>query len=163
MEFWAFLLLGIGLVIVMLEVFIPSGGLLGIGAAAAIVSGAVVAWKSDSGIFTTYVALTFVLLPVTLGIGLKLFPKTPIGQKMTLAGSTFDPSEATAGGGQFASLLDRTGVTHTALRPAGKALIDGRIVDVVARGELIERGRPIKVVRVEGNRVFVTEVPRENA
>lgn len=155
MEFWAFLLLGLGLVIVMLEVFIPSAGLLGIIAAAAILSGGVLAWRADSGVFSIYLGLAFVLVPVVVALGLKLFPKTPFGRRMTLGGSTFDPAEAAAGGDQYAGLADQRGVAHTTLRPAGKARIAGRLVDVVTRGELIDRGQPVRVLRVEGNRVFV--------
>jgi membrane-bound serine protease (ClpP class) len=41
------------------------------------------------------------------------------------------------------------------LRPAGIARIDGRRVDVVSRGEMIESGSPVRVLSVEGNRVVV--------
>jgi len=161
-EFWSILLLGLGLVIVMLEVFIPSAGILGIVAAAAIISGAVVAWRAEPGVFSTYMTLAAALIPVTIIGGLKLFPKTPIGKHMTLAGSTFDLKDATAGGDQYEQLRDQDGVAETTLRPAGKALIDGRLIDVTTRGEMIERGQPVRVVRVEGNRVFVaTKRPSE--
>lgn len=154
-EFWSILLLGLGLVIVMLEVFIPSAGLLGILAAAAIISGAVVAWRAEPGVFSTYIAMAAAMIPVVIIGGLKLFPKTPIGRQMTLAGSTFDLKDATAGGTQYDQLRGKEGVAETTLRPAGKAMIDGWLVDVTTRGEMIERGLPVRVVRVEGNRVFV--------
>jgi membrane-bound serine protease (ClpP class) len=52
-------------------------------------------------------------------------------------------------------LLDQTGVAFTTLRPCGTALINGRRVDVVSEGSMIERGTAVKVVAIEGMRVVV--------
>ncbi len=52
-------------------------------------------------------------------------------------------------------LLHQTGTAFTQLRPAGTAVINGRRVDVVTEGQLIERGTPVQVVAVEGMRVVV--------
>jgi membrane-bound serine protease (ClpP class) len=48
------------------------------------------------------------------------------------------------------------GVAQSALRPAGKALVNGEPCDVVTDGEFIEAGEAIVVQRVEGFRVVVT-------
>lgn len=53
------------------------------------------------------------------------------------------------------ALLHKTGTAFTQLRPAGTALINGKRVDVVTEGQLIERDTPIQVVAVEGMRVVV--------
>jgi membrane-bound serine protease (ClpP class) len=55
-------------------------------------------------------------------------------------------------------LLNQTGTAYTQLRPAGTALINGRRVDVVTEGALIERGTPVKVIKVEGMRVIVRAI-----
>jgi membrane-bound serine protease (ClpP class) len=55
----------------------------------------------------------------------------------------------------YAALAGREGVSETDLRPAGIAFIDGKKVDVVTGGELVEKGRPVRVVKVEGNRIVV--------
>lgn len=157
MEFWAFILLGLGLVFIMLEVFFPSFGLLGTLAAGCLIAGAVLAYQSGSPIFRNYLLVAFVLGPVVTLVALKTWPKTPMGRKMTLEGSTFDPREAAPGGADLDALAGKNGVSITPLRPAGKALIDDRRVDVLTRGELIEAGTPIHVLRVEANRVFVAE------
>jgi membrane-bound serine protease (ClpP class) len=54
-------------------------------------------------------------------------------------------------------LLERTGTALTPLRPAGTAVIDGKRVDVVTEGQMIERGTPVHVIAVEGLRVVVRE------
>jgi membrane-bound serine protease (ClpP class) len=159
MEVWAFVLLGMSLVLILLEVFIPSGGLIGTVAAGCMVSGAVLAWKAGGNLFVVYLVLAFVLGPAVTFAGLKVFPHTPFGKALTLKGSSFQPHEAAAGGGgrEYEDLVGRDGIADTPLRPAGKAVFEGRRVDVVTRGEMIDRGRTVRVVRVEGNRVFVAE------
>jgi len=52
-------------------------------------------------------------------------------------------------------LLHQTGVAFTQLRPCGTALINGRRIDVVTEGGLIEKDTPLKVIALEGMRVVV--------
>ncbi len=56
------------------------------------------------------------------------------------------------------TLLSKQGVTMSVLRPAGKARIDDRLVDVVSDGPFIPEGSDIEVVEVAGNRVVVRQV-----
>jgi len=53
------------------------------------------------------------------------------------------------------SLLARVGVADTALRPTGKASIDGRRVDVVSDGDFIDQGTAVEVVEIDGTRIVV--------
>lgn len=55
-------------------------------------------------------------------------------------------------------LRGRTGTAASFLRPAGIASIDGRRIDVLTEGEFIPQGTPVRVVRVEGARVFVEAI-----
>ena len=51
--------------------------------------------------------------------------------------------------------IGRTGAAHTPLRPAGIADLDGVRLNVVTEGDYIESGTPVRVVRVDGNRIVV--------
>jgi membrane-bound serine protease (ClpP class) len=53
------------------------------------------------------------------------------------------------------SLLRRTGIAQTALRPTGKIMVDGQRIDVVSDGDFIEQGAPVEIVEVAGTRVVV--------
>jgi membrane-bound serine protease (ClpP class) len=55
-------------------------------------------------------------------------------------------------------LLGKTGVAVTLLRPAGRAEFEGVVIDVVTEGDFIERGKPVRVKYVDGNRVVVEVV-----
>ena len=58
----------------------------------------------------------------------------------------------------FDDLVGRQGTTTTQLTPGGKARIGDMLVNVIADGEVIDRGAKIEVVKVQGNRVIVKEV-----
>ena len=49
------------------------------------------------------------------------------------------------------------GTASTFLRPAGKAQFGDRNIDVVTEGDYIEKGTPVKILDIKGNRVVVTE------
>jgi membrane-bound serine protease (ClpP class) len=53
------------------------------------------------------------------------------------------------------ALDGKSGTTLTRCRPSGMAEIEGQRVNVVAEGTMLEAGIPIKVIRIEGNRVVV--------
>jgi len=53
------------------------------------------------------------------------------------------------------SLVGKSGVALSILRPAGRANIDGVISDVVTGGEFIERGEKIIVIESVGRRILV--------
>lgn len=55
----------------------------------------------------------------------------------------------------FRHLVGKHGVVTTQLIPSGKARFDGKLVDVTAEGEVIERGQEVVVTAVHGNRVVV--------
>jgi membrane-bound serine protease (ClpP class) len=103
--------------------------------------------------------LTFVALAVVGGLGtalaaFKLFPRTPLGKRMIVEGPTFAHDTA-ATDPRSRDLLGKSGRAVSTLRPAGIADIEGRRVDCVADGELLDAGTEVTVVRVDGNRVVV--------
>lgn len=58
----------------------------------------------------------------------------------------------------FTTLIGHQGTASTNLMPAGKATIEGRMIDVIADGDVIDRGTPVEVVSVRGTRVMVRAV-----
>jgi membrane-bound serine protease (ClpP class) len=61
----------------------------------------------------------------------------------------------------FRSLIGRTGLATSFLRPAGVATVDGKRVDVLTEGDFVPAGSPIRVSRVEGARIFVHPIKEE--
>jgi membrane-bound serine protease (ClpP class) len=75
------------------------------------------------------------------------------------AGPVLDPAIAggrtTQIGEQDPTLVSKHGVAFSMLRPAGRARIDGKLIDVVSEGEFLEAGTAIEVTEVSGNKVVV--------
>ena len=115
---------------------------------------AVILSYRDFGLQTGNLVLGGVLVGLIIGIlcWLKFFPESRIAGLFI--------SRRTVGelGVTRPELLHRTGVAITQLRPSGTAFINGKRVDVVTEGALIEQGASLKVVAVEGLRVVVREV-----
>ena len=111
-------------------------------------------FKSASWAAVVSLVLGGVLVGLIIGVlcWLKFFPESRIARRFI--------SQRTVGelGVSKPELVNCTGVTITQLRPSGTAFINGKRVDVVTEGGLIEQGASIKVVAVEGLRVVVREV-----
>lgn len=60
------------------------------------------------------------------------------------------------------SLVGKQGKALTPLRPSGTAIIEGRRQDVLTEGDYISNNALIKVIRVEGRKIFVEQVTAED-
>ena len=156
---YAIILLVVGILLVFLETFIPSGGILGFVAAASLVGAVILAFMQSGTIGWTILLIALVCVPVLILLGLKVLPRTPFGRKLLLMG----PHEKFGDAGGKAGISDqnfdllngKTGVTVTQLRPSGVAEIDGERYSVVAEGEIIDPGCDVVVIKVEGNNIIV--------
>jgi membrane-bound ClpP family serine protease len=94
----------------------------------------------------------FVGLVIAALFWLKFFPGSRIAKVFISQPSGGERGRANP------DLLDRTGVAISQLRPSGAAYINGKRVDVVTEGTLIDQGASIRVVALEGIRVVVREI-----
>jgi membrane-bound serine protease (ClpP class) len=141
-----------GLILVMAEVFIPGGIAGSMGALLAAV-GVIMGFTLDPLFGLILLVASFVGGIIAFWLWLKVFPKTPVGKRIILQ------SDARTWHGfsnENSALLGKSGMAHTPLHPSGIAVIDGKRVDVVTRGEMLDKDAPIKVVEVQGNRVVVS-------
>lgn len=143
-------LLVIGLILIFFEILLP-GMVLGALAVLSIGGSVAAAYmQTDYG----HLFLGIALLSIT-GFTfwfVLVFPKTRFGKKLT--------SQTTVGdlGIDHESLLDQQGEAYTDLRPSGKANINEKRFDVVTEGVFLEKGDPLRVVAIEGQRIVVRKV-----
>jgi membrane-bound serine protease (ClpP class) len=101
------------------------------------------------------VASAIVLTVILFYLATRIFPENAWIRKLTFAGAQGADYVTSS---DFSSLLGKSGVASTFLRPSGVALIDGQRADVLTQGEFIQEGTPVRVTRVEGSRIFVEPI-----
>ncbi|MEE8553994.1 MAG: NfeD family protein [Desulfobacterales bacterium] len=143
-----------GVVVIIAEIILPSGGILSILAVGVFGYSLFIVFNDISKIAgLVFVAADIVLIPVLVIVGLKLLARSPAALRKTLSqeeGISSQPSE-------LANYFDMEGTAVTDLRPAGISVINGKRVDVVTRGEYIEKDSVIHVTAVTGNQIIVRE------
>lgn len=146
LELWHILLLyvvGLGLLIA--ECFLP-GAVMGLVGGAALLTSIFLGFGEHWGIGTGQIVVTLVVIPAAFVAGMKrVAHRTSLGDSDSFAKD-------------YEGYLDREGEARTDLRPAGLVEIDGKKLDVVTAGEMIEEGRRVRVVKVEGNRIVVRAI-----
>ncbi len=156
---YVIILLVAGILLVFLETFIPSGGILGFVAAVSLAGAVILAFMQSGTIGWIILAIAIVSVPVLILLGLKILPRTPFGRRLLLIANNKDSVGAGGKAGisdkDFSLLKGKSGVTVTQLRPSGIAEIDGERYSVVAEGEIIGPGCDIFVIKVEGNSIIV--------
>jgi membrane-bound ClpP family serine protease len=157
---WAILLLVLGLALVVLEFFIPSGGILGFLAACSIIAAIAVGFMDGRPwVGVSILGAAVIGLPVVIVGAVHLWPKTPLGRRMLL-GTPTDTQVLPAGPRQrtLKDLIDRVGVAKSKMLPSGAVTIDGRTIHAVSEGMPIDPGQRVRVINVRGNRVVVRPV-----
>jgi membrane-bound serine protease (ClpP class) len=89
----------------------------------------------------------------------RALPVLPFGRRLVLEGDMGADLGYVSAPESLRTLLGRTGVTLSPLRPAGTADIGGDRVDVVSDGGFIDAGAAIEVTRVDGYRIVVRHSP----
>ncbi|MFB0526395.1 MAG: nodulation protein NfeD [bacterium] len=94
-------------------------------------------------------------------LSFRFMPKFPLLSKLILTSEEKREKGYRSAPVELEKFIGKQGMTLTMLRPVGKAQFGDMIVDVVSEGELIEKGKQVKVIKVEGNRIVVFEVEIE--
>lgn len=145
-------IVGVGIIIA--EIVIPSGGIISIMAALVFGYSLYIVFTGFSpGVGMAFVMADMVIIPVLVYVGLRLLAKSPVTLRATLSSEQGIVSQSPG----LEAYVGKNGVAKSDLRPAGIAIIDEKRVDVVTRGEYIQRDTPIVVHSVTGNQIIVRE------
>jgi len=142
----------VGVVVIIAEIILPSGGILSIVALGVFGYSLFIVFNEISmTIGFSFVAADLILIPVLVIVGLKLLVKSPVTLRKTLSRKEGVSSQSS----ELESYVGTQGNAVTDLRPAGIAVINGKRVDVVTRGEYLEKDSAIIVTAVTGNQIIV--------
>ncbi|MBL0922524.1 MAG: NfeD family protein [Phycisphaerales bacterium] len=159
MLWWGLGLFGAAALVVLLEMFVPSGGILAALSTGLAIAGVVSFWRHSPAWGLTSLAALLTLGPLVTAFMLKIYPDTFIGRRMILGGDGPEDGPAPETDADDASaLVGAEGVAATDLRPVGTIRIDGKRVEALAEVGMIEAGARVRVVSVEGTRIRVRAV-----
>lgn len=157
---WAIILMIAGCGLVVLEVFIPSGGILSFFSAIAIVASVVMAFRSNMTTGLGFIALTFAAVPATLGLAIKYWPRTPMGKAFL---GELKSSKELSPVDTRSELIGKVGIAKSVMLPSGSVLIEGQYIDAISQGAAIELGQAVVVAEVSANRVVVRVADADEA
>lgn len=157
---WAIVLMLLGCALVVLEVFIPSGGILGMLSGLAILGSILFAFRRDVTSGMVFVLISLVAVPTLLAFAFRVWPHTPMGKAFL---GELPNEEELKPIDVRRELVGRAGVAKTKMLPSGSVLVDGQWLDAVSQGDAIESGEAVVVVEVRGNRVVVRRAEADEA
>jgi len=98
------------------------------------------------------------MVPSLLVVAYKIFPKTRFGKSVTLTPPQRQRGDAIADSSQLKELLGSVGSVLTPLRPVGTCDFSGRRVECVAESGYVDKGKKVKVIRVEATQLTVRQI-----
>lgn len=160
---WGAGLFAVSLVLVVLELLIPSGGIIAVTAIVVVIAGIVAFFRESTMWGVSSIGVALVLTPIVVHYALKLMPHTPVGRRLILGQTDEDEQQRQALEerqrlDEEQALVGLTGVALTDLRPVGSAQIEGNRIEVLAEGGAISAGTPVRVTAVQGNVVKVRKL-----
>jgi len=158
---WIALLLLVGLAMMVLEVFVPSGGVLGFLSVVAMIAAIVSAFvEQGPTLGMAVLALAFVAAPLALGLAFSWFPHTPLGRRVLPPPPR--PEDVVPDASRrrrLRDLLGQRGRASSDLLPWGGVEIDGLPFDAVSEGGPIACGATVEAVGVQGAALVVRGCP----
>lgn len=168
---WEILLFVVGLILLAVEIFaIPGFGVFGILGIVFMVTGLTLSMVGNIGpgffdIDTSGIVRAFLIVIIafflavtgSLTLSKQLFTTHAFGH---LALDKVQNAEEgyTSASKQYTSMVGKTGVAYTVLRPAGKIIIDDELFDATARSGMIEKGIDIIVFDYQNSQLIVDKV-----
>src|SRR5262245_38835436 len=130
---WAIFLLVLGLVFLVLEFFIPSGGSLSVMCALSFLAAIVVGFMAGPATGAVVLLAVCVIVPSTVGAAVRWWPDTPIGKLMLVAlpRSADEVLPETIAYRGLKDLVGRRGQAKGLMVPSGSVVIDGATYDAV--------------------------------
>ncbi len=165
---FAILLLIVGLAILAAEIFVPSGGLLGVITFFSLTVSLIFAyrawWIPHPNIFIAFCMLLLLLVPTVVGWGFYMLPRTSFGKRVLLeAPQAENLTPFSKESSRVEKLVGRFGSALTMLNPGGLVNVDGERLHAMSEGLSVEPGQSIQVIDVRGTRVVVRPgVPPSN-
>ncbi|MBQ7265756.1 MAG: hypothetical protein IJS61_06625 [Firmicutes bacterium] len=141
----------LGVILLVMELFIPGIGICGVCGVVCTISSAVLSLiYMENGVL--FAVCEGVVLLVVIAV-FAFFAKTlGLKDKLVLSGSFGDDKA-----GNLTSYIGKEGVCSTPLKPVGTVLFNNEYKECYSEGDFIKKGSDVTVTRCDGNRLYVRE------
>jgi membrane-bound ClpP family serine protease len=144
----------VGILVIIAEIILPSGGILAILATGLFgYSLYLVFTNISASAGMAFIIADLIIVPILLYFGIKFLAKSPVTLRTKLSREDGVTAQST----DQNHYLGSVGLAITDLRPSGVATIDDQRLDVVTRGEYLEKQTEIIVIAVRGNQIVVKQ------
>jgi membrane-bound ClpP family serine protease len=157
----AYALIAVGLLLLVAELFIPSGGLLFVLAVSGLVGGISMSfiYGGDGYVGWLTLAGVFIIVPLLGRVMFVYWPKTAMGRRLFMSHPDEDATVASMPVNvELEQLRGRLGRALSALRPAGVVDFDGRRIDTITEGMMVDPGSWVRCIDVRAGKVVVRPV-----
>ena len=151
------LLLIVGLVMMIIEIFVSGFGFLGVTGILSLIAGVIVricfGLNLSQSLTLVLIVLGFLALVVMImvwGAQYGILGKTGLFERSTTLSKDYNKTDK-----KLKKLVGKSGKTISKLDVGGKAKIKGKIYDVVSISSFIEPNKNIKVVEINNNTIMV--------
>lgn len=159
---WGLGLIGASLLLMIIEVFIPTAGVLFVTAVVTALAGVVTLFMYDVLWGVSGLLAVLVLGPMVGFSALNIWKNTPIGRRMigskTEAEREKEKQAELHERDEMMALIGLEGEAITDLRPVGVARFGGKRLDVTSEIGLITKGSRVVISTVESNLIKVREI-----
>jgi membrane-bound serine protease (ClpP class) len=162
---FALLLIAVGLILLVADLFLPTFGvLMALGICAIIVGVWMTFYHGDPTTGFLTLLGVFISVPLVLGLAYHIWRRSPMSRKMILPSGADD--DATVAQMpvhlELEQLRGRFGRAVSPLRPAGIVDFDGRRIDTITEGMMVEPGTWVRCIDVKAGKVIVrpTDAPK---
>lgn len=148
----------LGMILIIVEVFLPGFGLPGIGGIVLVGAGVVMVGMHFGSLTAVGTLLVIIAVLAVLVSWVLRQASRGGGKRSDLFLQERDDLRTQQE--DMKVLVGKSGTTTSVLRPAGIGDFDGVRLNVVTEGSFIEKDMPIEIVRVDGSRIVVRPAGR---
>jgi len=143
----------VGLILLIIEGMVPGFGLPGIGGIIFVIVGTIIAMDNFK-LALLSLSISIIITTIVTYFIVKMGFKSKIFKGIILE-NRLDKEKGYLGTESQDKLLNKEGITLTELRPTGFIEVEGKKYDALSNEGMIYKNTYIKVVRVEGSKIFV--------
>ena len=153
--YFALLLYVAAVVLAMVDLFVPSGGMLLILAIAAAIASILFGFRSGGTMGMIMLTLVIASIPTFAALAIKIWPKTPIGRRIILGLPNRSGKHSKSVSSPLEEFVGLVLVADSPLMPSGHVKIGHRRMNAIAESGLIEVGQRVKVIGVRERNLLV--------